>query len=222
MLIVLFLLLALVSCPGKEPQNKVEVALAPGVAHMDNLAFAVSSQLPCTEISLEARTSKGESQLVWEAKTEENSGQSCPNPWSWGQDLGEGWTVSEAPPTLSPNRLYHLSIKNTDTWSQGFLAFCALQDGSLVSSNTGATTKELMSCIHETLPEAIFPANPSPEERGGTSAKTSQPPGPSPLVAPLHGGAAPWEFDGEEIQEDEAKASGCEEDCEEAEEDTEI
>ncbi|MCL2626607.1 MAG: hypothetical protein FWD46_07325 [Cystobacterineae bacterium] len=221
LILICLLIVAYSKCDPDPPPQYVELRLALEAYDMDNLAFAIDSKALCTEISLKLRTPRNEEQQVWEAQTRNDKGEFCPNPWRWGEGLDkEGWAVSGVPPPLSPNRLYYLRIKNAGG-SQGFLAFCAFQNGRLVSDHYEELSKELMGCIHENLPEETFTEEPPQEteetpEEVETPAHASAPLGPSPLFAiPIEPRA--WEAPIAEENE----ALECEEDCEEAEEKTE-
>ncbi|MCL2179398.1 MAG: hypothetical protein FWC28_00800 [Proteobacteria bacterium] len=175
MLLCLLILAFFLSCEPSPPSpfEKVRLSLAPEAHDIQNLAFTILSEVPCESIYVELHTPQNQGQPMWHAHTRDSGGMPCPNPLRWGEALAEGWDVTQTPRPLSSNRLYFLKIGTTEHLDGVGLAFCAFQDGSLVSNASLAVTQELKNCIHENISVDIE----APSEEKAEEAK---PPGDTP------------------------------------------
>jgi hypothetical protein len=79
--------------PPPPPLRDARVEFAPGITHLDDLAFIVRSQADsvlCREILVDTKEGK---QTVWKADTKGSAELACPKPLWWGQGFEAGWRV---------------------------------------------------------------------------------------------------------------------------------
>jgi len=145
-----------------------DLKLAPGVTHVDELAFSVSypnnpKPVLCRTIEAYSATfGAGSFRQEWEARAPKPL--PCPNPLKWGQDLGEGWEVLTAAKPLERNRQYKLTLY-ADTGKDEWLQFCVFQSGDVIVNYYAYLTTELekermVQCMKE------GEESPPPAERG--------------------------------------------------------
>jgi len=145
----------------------VELKLARGVTHVDNLAFSVtyeagSDRVFCNSMAVSSSDADDSSRDDWDWVVETSKPLPCPNPFKWGQDFGEGWEVKAGPLPLERNRSYWIMLTSSYD-GKAYMGFCVFKNGTIVAHSYSfrepnpGSKEDIVRCQEEGRQDAAAP-----------------------------------------------------------------